>query len=180
MGKKRGQKRLFSSTRDDQPQKRVILAGYGRVGHVVAVLLQDSNVPFIVFDNDPNRVAQGKKDGFPVYYGDIANPELLLAAHAEQAVLVVLTIDAEKTALQAISHVRNNYPGVPVLARARDLEASGRLRQAGAIQALPEALESSLRLAADALRIIGVPTDNIDLLLAGVRRTDYQLICPRE
>lgn len=165
---------------DNRGQKRVILAGYGRVGHVVAVLLHDSNVPFIVFDNDPSRVAQGKTDGFPVYYGDIANPELLLAAHAEQAVLVVLTIDAEKTALRTISHIRNNYPGVPVLARARDLAASGRLREAGAIQALPEALESSLRLAADALRIIGVPTDNIDLLLSSVRRTDYQLICPRE
>jgi glutathione-regulated potassium-efflux system protein KefB len=179
-GKQEGTETPFLLHENDQAQKRVILAGYGRVGHVVAVLLQDSNIPFIVFDNDPSRVAQGKTDGFPVYYGDIANPELLLAAHAEQAVLLVLTIDSEKTALQAISHIRNNYPGVPVLARARDLAASGRLRQAGAIQALPEALESSLRLAADALRIIGVPTDNIDLLLAGVRRTDYQLICPRD
>ena len=110
-----------------EPRGRVILGGYGRVGHVVAVLLHASKVPFIVFDNDPARVARGKEDGFPVYYGDIANPELLAAAHAEQAALVVLTVDQEQTALQAISHVRNNYPGIPVIARARDLEASGRL-----------------------------------------------------
>jgi glutathione-regulated potassium-efflux system ancillary protein KefC len=164
----------------DQEREKVILAGYGRVGHVVAVLLHDSNVPFIVFDNDPKRVAKGKEDGFPVYYGDIANPELLAAAHVEHAALVVLSIDQERTALQAISHIRDNYPGVQVLARARDLEASGRLCQAGAARALPEALESSLRLAADTLRMIGVPTENIDLLISGVRRTDYQLICPRE
>jgi glutathione-regulated potassium-efflux system ancillary protein KefC len=162
----------------DRRPGRVILAGYGRVGHVVAVLLRDSNVPFIVFDNDPERVARGKEDGFPVYYGDIANPELLAAAHVENAALVVLSIDKEHTALQAVSHVRNGYPGVPILARARDLEASGRLCQAGATQALPEALESSLRLAADTLRMVGVPVENIDLLLSGVRRTDYQLICP--
>jgi glutathione-regulated potassium-efflux system ancillary protein KefC len=164
----------------DQHEGRVILAGYGRVGHVVAVLLHDSNVPFIVFDNDPERVTRGKEDGFPVYYGDIANPELLAAAHVEKAALVVLTIDQEQTALQAISHVRNTYPAVPVLARARDLEASGRLCQAGATQALPEALESSLRLAADTLRMVGVPTEDIDLLLSGVRRADYQLVCPKE
>ncbi len=164
----------------DREQGRVILAGYGRVGHVVAVLLHDSNVPFLVFEHDPERVARGKEDGFPVYYGDIANPELLAAARAETAALVVLTIDNEQTALQAISHLRNNYPGIPILARARDLEASGRLCLAGATQALPEAMESSLRLAADTLRMVGVPVENIDLLLAGVRRTDYQLVCPKE
>ncbi len=177
--KKEGREVPFFEESDEQ-RGRVILAGYGRVGHVVAVLLHDSKVPFIVFDNDPVRVARGKEDGFPVYYGDIANPELLAAAHVEKAALVVLSIDQEQTALQAVSHVRNNYPGVPVLARARDLEASGRLCQAGATQALPEALESSLRLAADTLRMVGVPVENIDLLLSGVRRTDYQLVCPKE
>lgn len=164
----------------EQQRGRVVLAGYGRVGHVIAVLLRDSDIPFIVFDNDPERVAQGKKDGFPVHYGDISNPELLAAAHIEHAALVVLSIDKEETALLAISHIRNGYHGIPVLARARDLEASGRLCRAGATRALPEALESSLRLAADTLRMVGVPVENVDLLLSGIRKTDYQLVCPRE
>lgn len=157
---------------------RVIIGGYGRVGHVVAVLLNASKVPFIVFDNDPARVARGKEDGFPVHYGDIANPELLVAAHVEQAALVVLAVDREQTALQTISHVRNNYPGIPVIARARDLEGSGRLIQAGATLALPEAVESSLRLANDTLRMVGVPVDNIDLLLCDARKKDYKLVDP--
>ena len=143
---------------------------------MVAILLNASNVPFIVFDNDPARVARGKEDGFPVYYGDIANPELLAAVHAEQAALVVLTVDREQTVLQAISHVKNYYPGIPILARARDLEASGRLIRAGATRALPEAVETSLRLATDTLRMVGVPVDNVDLLLAGVRNKNYELV----
>jgi glutathione-regulated potassium-efflux system ancillary protein KefC len=155
---------------------RVILGGYGRVGHVVAILLNASNVPFIVFDNDPARVARGREDGFPVYYGDIANPELLAAVHAEQAALLVLTVDSEQTVLHAISHVKNYYPGIPILARARDLEASGRLIQAGATRALPEAVETSLRLATDTLRMVGVSVDNVDLLLAGVRNKNYELV----
>ena len=162
------------------PKGRVILGGYGRVGHVIAVLLSGSRVPFIVFDNDPVQVAKGKADGFPVYYGDIANPELLAAAHVEGAALVVLTVDKEYTALQAISHVRNNYPGIPIIARARDLEASGRLIQAGATLALPEAIETSLRLAADTLRMVGMPTDNVNLLLTDARKKDYELVDPEK
>lgn len=159
-----------------EPKGRVILGGYGRVGHVVAILLNASRVPFIVFDTDPARVARGKQDGFPVYYGDIGNPELLAAIHAEQAALVVLTVDKEQSALQTISHVRNYSPGIPIIARARDLEASGRLVQAGATRALPEAVESSLRLATDTLRMVGVPVDNVDLLLTGVRNKNYELV----
>jgi len=162
--------------KDSEPKGRVIIGGYGRVGHVVAVLLNANRVSFIVFDNDPARVAKGKEDGFPVHYGDIANPELLNATHVEQAALVVLTVDQESTALQTVSYVRNNYPGVPVIARARDLEASGRLVQAGATLALPEAVESSLRLATDTLRMVGVPVDNVDLLLSDVRKKDYKLV----
>ncbi len=179
-GRKKEGQEAISFFDEGGERRRVILGGYGRVGHVVAVLLNDSSVPFIVFDNDPERVARGKEDGFPVYYGDIANPELLAAAHVEQAALVVLTVDKEQTAIQAISHVRNSYPGVPVIARAWDLEASGRLLQAGATLALPEAMESSLRLAADALRMIGVPVENVDLLLSCVRKDDYRLVCPKE
>ncbi len=158
-------------------RRRVILGGYGRVGHVVAVLLRNSSVPFIAFDNDPDRVKKGKEDGFPVFYGDIANPELLERAHVGQAALVVLTVDAQQTAIQAVSHVKNSYPGVPVIARARDLEASARLLEAGATLALPEALESSLRLAADTLRMAGVPPDNVDLLIASVRSCGYDPVC---
>ena len=176
----RKEEEVPSLDKGGEPKGRVIIGGYGRVGHVVAVLLDTSKVPFIIFDNDPARVAKGKEDGFPVYYGDIANPELLTAAHMEQAALLVLTVDRELTALQAISHVRNNYPGIPVIARARDLEASGRLIQAGATLALPEALESSLHLANDTLKMVGVPVDNVDLLLSDVRKKDYELIDPEK
>ncbi|MCX8023384.1 MAG: cation:proton antiporter [Syntrophorhabdaceae bacterium] len=156
--------------------ERVIIGGYGRVGHIVAVLLHANRVPFIVFDNDPVKVAKGKSEGFPVYYGDIANPELLAAVHLENASLVVLTVDQESTAVQAISHIRNNYTSLPIIARARDLEGSERLIQKGATIAMPEALESSLRLANETLKMVGVPSDDIDLLLMDIRRKNYELV----
>ncbi|MCU7916981.1 MAG: cation:proton antiporter [Candidatus Thiodiazotropha sp. (ex Epidulcina cf. delphinae)] len=160
--------------------RRVIVGGYGRVGHTVAVLLHTSGVPIVVFDTRPDRVAQGKRDGLPVYYGDISDPDLLDAASVGNASLVVLTIDNGPVALRAVSHVRNAYPHVPVISRARDLEACGHLLKAGASHAFPEALESSLRLGAIALQMIDVPKDNVDLLLQGVRQDNYTLVVSEE
>jgi glutathione-regulated potassium-efflux system protein KefB len=171
-----GEKTLRYPADRGEVDKRVVIGGYGRVGHTVAVLLHTSGVPFVVFDTRPERVAQGEKDGFPVYYGDISHPELLDAADTGRASLVVLTIDSGPTALQAISHIRNAYPHVQVISRARDLEACGHLVQAGASHAFPEILESSLRLGAIALQMLDVPRDNVDLLLQGVRNTNYDLV----
>ncbi|MCU7874189.1 MAG: cation:proton antiporter [Candidatus Thiodiazotropha sp. (ex Lucinoma borealis)] len=163
-----------------EESQRVIIGGYGRVGHTVAVLLHTSGVPIVVFDTRPDRVAQGKKDDLPVYYGDISDPDLLDAANAGNASLVVLTINNGPIALKAVSHIRNAYPHVPVISRARDLEACGHLVKAGASHAYPEALESSLRLGAIALQMIDVPKDNVDLLLQGVRQDNYTLVVSEE
>lgn len=171
-------KELFELTDTEQARKRVIIGGFGRVGHAVAMLLHSSGVPFIAFDTDPARVAQGRQDGLPVYFGDIGDPELLAAAHADQASLVVLTIDHSPTALRAVSHIRASFPQLRVISRARDLEDVGRLLEAGATHAYPEAVESSLHLGGLALEMINVPEEQVDLLLQDVRSTNYQLVCP--
>ncbi len=160
----------------DLPERRVLIGGYGRMGHTVATLLQASGIPFVAFDTDPERVAQGRAQGEPVMYGDISDPQLLAAAHAERAALVVLTIDHGATALRAVSHLRNSYPQVPIIARARDLEACSHLLQAGATQAFPEAIEASLRLSAEALQMVGATSDSVDLLLQGVREGGYKIV----
>lgn len=108
-----------------------MIGGYGRVGHTIAVLLQSSGVPFVAFDIDPKRVAQGRADGLPVSYGEISDPELLAAIHVERAALAVITVDHSNTALRTVSFLRRNCPHVPIVARARDLDASSRLLEAG-------------------------------------------------
>lgn len=158
----------------------VIIVGYGRVGHTVATLLQTSAVPFVAFDNDPLRVTMGRSAGHLVMYGDIADAGLLATANAERAALIVITIDDPKTALRAISVLRNSYPTVPIVARARDLEGSAQLQEAGATEAYPEAVEASLRLGAIALRTVGASRDNVALLLQSVRDEDYKPVREEE
>lgn len=158
----------------DAPETQVIIAGYGRVGHTIAVLLKASNVPFVAFDTDPKRVAQGRADGHPVLYGDISDAGLLSAAHVERAALVIMTVDDHANALRNVSVLRSCCPHVRIIARARDLESSSLLINAGATHAYPEAIEASLRLGATALRMLSIPTDDIDSMLQNVRDCDYK------
>jgi len=152
----------------------VVIGGYGRVGHTVAVLLQASGVPYVAFDTDARRVAQGRADGHAVSYGDIADPELLAAIHVERAALVVVTVDDAIAARRAVGMLGKVCPQVPVIARARNLDESSQLVEAGATHAYPETIEASLRLGATALQMLQVPAEEIDQLVQGVRDWDYR------
>lgn len=161
-------------------EKQVLIGGYGRVGHTVAVLLQTSGVPCLALDTDASRVAKGHSDGHQVIYGDISDPELLSALHVERAALVVLTIDDSAAALRAAAYLREHCPQVPVIARAWDLQESSRLLEAGATHAYPEAIEASLRLGATALKMLAVPVDDVDQIVQGVRDWDYSPVVEKQ
>jgi len=179
-GTQRGEAQGIPDTILNASEPQVLIGGYGRVGHTIAVLLKTSGVPFVAFDTDLKRVAQARADGHQVLYGDISDPELLTAVHVERASLVVLTVDNFTTALRAVSFLRSSCPHVPVIARARDLEASSRLLDAGATHAYPEAIEASLRLGATALQMLRVPANDIDLIVQGVRDWDYKPVLEGE
>jgi len=160
----------------DLPEQPVIIGGFGRVGHSVSVLLQAKSVPFVVFDTDPDRVRQGRIDGFPVHYGDVSDPELLATIHVDRAALVVLTVDQPISAMRAVSWIRRDCPQVPVIARARDLATSAQLRETGATGAMPETIEASLSLGATALGMLHIPADDIETLLKDVREDNYKAL----
>ncbi|WP_051206362.1 cation:proton antiporter [Oceanospirillum maris] len=155
---------------------RVIIGGFGRVGYTVATLLQERGVPYIAFDTNPTHIAKGQELGMPVYYGDVGDHHLLEAAHMHEASLVVMTIDHTPSALRAIQHIRTDYPNVPIVSRARDLAACKELIEAGATNAFPEALESSLHLGGEALKMIDVKAKEVNKLLDAVREDGYQAV----
>ena len=155
---------------------RALVAGYGRVGHVVGTIFAGSGVPYIAFDLNPARVEEFRRLGHPVYYGDVTDADLLMAARIEEIDLVVMTLDDHQAALRAIRIIRDMAPRSIIVARARDLVTSSALMQAGANRAFPELVEASLRLAAEALESLGVAGEDTELLVRGVRRTDYALV----
>ena len=160
----------------DSPERQVVIGGYGRVGHTVAVLLHSSGVPFMAFDTNPQRVAQGQADGHPVFYGDISDPGLLAAIRVERASLVVITVDTPATTFSAVSYLNKLCSQVPVIARAQDLETGVRLLEAGAVHAYPETIEASLRLGEMALQLLHIPSENIESVMQGVRNWRYKSV----
>lgn len=157
----------------------VLIVGYGRVGHAIAVLLRSCGVAFVAVDSDLTRVAQGRADGHPVSWGDLSNPAFLASLKPARAALVVITVNETEMALRIVNYLHDACPQVPIVARARDLAASAQLLRAGAAHAYPDAIEASLRLGALALEMLQVPGEDINSILRDVRDSNYKPILDR-
>ncbi len=153
--------------------RHVIVGGFGRVGRTVCQMLRRGQIPYIAFDNDPRVVEAGRKSGHPVYYGDIGNQDTLLASGCGQAAMLVITVDGEAAAERAISRARNFHPGLPVQARARDLDQADKLLALGANHVELDLAESTLGLGGNILLELGMPQTEVDELIGGYRRDEY-------
>ncbi|MFN4359010.1 cation:proton antiporter [Sphingopyxis alaskensis] len=141
---------------DETPEGRTVIVGFGRVGHTVAELLREHDRPYIAVDADIDTVAAARRDGFIVRYADVARPGSLDRLGIENAQAIVLTMDDPVQQLRMTRRLRQKYPDLPIISRARDADHAAALYQAGASDAVPETLESSLQLAEAVLIDLGV------------------------
>ncbi len=141
---------------DLQDAPRVIVAGYGRVGQVVADMLKVHDIDFIAVDSDADVVAKARKDGARVYFGDATNPVFLKRCGLDMARALVVTMDPAG-ADEIVATARKERDDLLIVARARDARHAGRLYAKGATDAVPETVESSLLLSETLLVDIGVP-----------------------
>jgi CPA2 family monovalent cation:H+ antiporter-2 len=139
------------------PEGHVIIVGFGRVGRMIAQVLDAQGTPFAAIDNDPQLVAALRGHGGRLHYGDASGHALLKTLHAERAAAIVLTMDDSASALHAAAAIRRDYRGTPICARARDESHAAALLRAGATLVVPETLESGLQLCAFVLQRLGFP-----------------------
>jgi len=140
----------------DGAEGQVIIAGFGRVGQMLAQLLSAQNIRYVAFENDARVVSRLRSAGYPVYFGDAARAELLRKANAGRAAAIVLTMDHPASALNAVRGIRREFPDVRLFARSRDEKHAHALKQAGATIVVPETLESSLQLSGFVLQTLGI------------------------
>src|SRR6185436_15880185 len=131
--------------------KHVIIAGYGRSGQNLARLLEAEHIPYMALDLDPDRVRQAAAAGQSVVFGDAARLQSLMAAGLARASAVVVSYHDTPSALKILHLVRDHAPRVPVIVRTIDDTDLERLRDAGATEVVPEAIEGSLMMAAQTL-----------------------------
>lgn len=156
--------------------KHVIICGYGRCGQNLARLLEAESIPYMALDLDPDRVRHAAAAGHSVVYGDAARLQALMAAGLHRASAVVITYLDTANALRVLHHTHEQAVNVPVVVRTIDDVDLEKLRQAGATEVVPEAIEASLMLASHALALVGVPMRRVIRIVQDQRDARYNLL----
>ena len=134
----------------------VIMAGFGRYGQIVGRMLFASGVKVTVLDHDPEQIEMLRRFGFRVFYGDATRHDLLEAAGAAKARLLVNAIDDIDDNLALVDLVREHFPRLRVVARARNVTHFYELRRRGVEHIQRETFESALVSARNALEVLGI------------------------
>ena len=156
----------------------VVIAGFGRVGQIVARILAAKHIPFTALDSDPEHVDGVRKFGARIFYGDASRPEILDAAQTGKARAFVLAIDNVEASLKTAQLVRQRYPQVPIYARSRHRRHTHQLMDLGIKIIRRETFLSSLDLTREVLRGLGLPEREVrfavDTFQAHDRRRLYE------
>jgi CPA2 family monovalent cation:H+ antiporter-2 len=135
---------------------QVIILGFGRVGRMVAEMLDAHGKDYLAIDSDVDAVGGARKDGYDVIFGDVARPELLARLRERRPAALILTMDNPVLVNRLARQLRRAFPDLPIVARARDTAHAAELYKAGVSDAVPETLEASLQLSEAALVDLGV------------------------
>ena len=145
------------SERTHQPPEpsKVIVAGLGRVGQVVARLLHGSGFEPTILDDDPDHVEQLRRFGFRVFYGDATRIDLLEAAGAKTANFLILALNDPAATTRLALTAAKHFPNLKVIARAHDMRHMFELRDAGVELIERETFQSALALGRATLTAVG-------------------------
>ncbi len=155
---------------EDVLKNHIIIAGFGRVGQMLADILDARLIHYVAVDVDMNRIAEGRAQGRPVFYGDVKNVEVLKAIGAENAKAIVITLNHVPSSVRAVTIVRRYFPDIPVCVRIKDHKHRDKLANSGAHLVVPETVEPTIQLAGSVLNLMEVPGDEIDQIITKFRR----------
>ncbi len=150
-------KREFDRIEDDTP--RVIIAGFGRVGQIIARMLRAQKIPFTALENSAEQVEFSRRFGSTIYYGDPARPDLLRAARAQHAEVFVLATDDPEANIRTARVVKRAFPHLKIYARARNRQHAFKLMDMGVASVTRETFLSSIDMGRQIMESLGVPPE---------------------
>lgn len=146
----------LSEVDGDPDSAHAIIIGFGRVGRLVAQMLDRHDQPYIGIDASPDLVEKARRNGYTAVFGNVLRENALEKLGIENATAVILTMDEHILAQKLVKRLRRRFPDLPIIARARDSVHAAELYRCGASTAVPETLESSLQLSEAVLSDLGV------------------------
>jgi monovalent cation:proton antiporter-2 (CPA2) family protein len=147
----------------------IVIAGFGRVGRRVGEILSIAGKAFVALDSDVETVEHGRANGYPVFYGDVQKPEVLRAAGAADARVILVTLNDTDATAEVVSSLRETYPDVIIYVRVHSSSQLVRLHRLGASGAASENVEASLELARMVLLEIGFDTAKQEAIIEEFR-----------
>jgi len=179
-----GDRVLERRSADDRPfdaiaqvdDRGVVIAGFGRVGQIVARVLTMQHIPFTALDANPQHVDFVRRFGNETYFGDANRLDVLQAAGVSTARALVVAVSSEEASLNIVRQVKSLYPWVQVLVRARTRQHNLELLEAGADFVLRETLLSSLALATELLTVLGRSPEEASVAVARFQEHDARTL----
>jgi CPA2 family monovalent cation:H+ antiporter-2 len=147
----------------------VVIGGCGRIGQMIAAALEAEGVDYVCLDTNADAVADMRKAGKPVFYGDATRTEILERVGAGHARAFVVTIANRTGAERMVSAARRVNRRAFIFARAVDAQHAARLVKRGALGVIPETVEASLQLATRVLEGLDLPDEAVTHRITGMR-----------
>ena len=160
----------------ESEESRVIIAGFGRVGQIVARLLRMRRIPFTALEASFEQVDFVRRFGNKIYFGDASRLELLRAANTDKAEVFVLAIDDIEASVRTAQLVKRHFPYVKIYARARNRHHAYRLMDVGVERIVRETFLSSLDLGDSVLRTLGLSPAETQSTVQRFREYDEALM----
>ena len=140
----------------------VILCGCGRVGRLVASVLESAGIPYLAIESEYGQLEHARRRGHRVIFGDASRSRMLDAAGLKRAATVVITFDRRASVEKMLHHIRHTSPAIHVVVSARDDRDQDRFIAAGANAVLAENLAAGLSLGAYTLEAMGLPHEEVN------------------
>jgi len=162
--------------REIKKKNHILILGFGRVGQTIARFLRPLNIDYLVLETDDIRIKEASAVDEPIFYGDSSRIDILKAAGAANASIVVVTFDDTDLATKIIENVKNINSTIPVLIRTRDDSHLEDLLSAGAEEVIPETHEASLTMVSHLLLMVEYPDIMVHSIIDKARRDRYRML----
>ncbi|MCC2640727.1 MAG: ybaL [Nitrospira sp.] len=147
----------------------VLMCGFGRVGSAIGLALDHFGIPYTVIERDPDIVRHLRRRGISCLYGDASQHELLHAAGAHHAALVVVALPGIHEAVLTVRRLRMLNEKAPLLARAHGVREAQSLMAVGATDVIQPEIEAAHTLIRHALQALAVSKPKILAYLEACR-----------
>ena len=154
----------------------VIICGFGRMGQIIAQMLEAENIPYVAIDGNVDEVVMARESGYNVIYGESRKKAILLAAgfRPRKTRAVVIALNDENVASDIVHTVQEMASNMKIFARTHSLKTSTELLKLGVKSATPEIIESSFIVGANVMAGLGLSKAKISALMDGLRENNYE------